>query len=112
MTNTTTAKGKRRMARESKAESASTEDNTAGQPEPAQEQANPDAPKKPNKTEGVLALLKRTGGATLGELVDATGWLPHTTRAALTGLKKKGHSIERTKADGGSRYALTEPASQ
>jgi hypothetical protein len=112
MTNTTTAKSKHRMAREPKAESASKQDNAAAQPESAQEPANPDAPKKPNKTEMVLALLKQKNGATLDELVKSTGWLPHTTRAALTGLKRKGHAIERTKVDGVSRYALAEPASQ
>jgi hypothetical protein len=45
----------------------------------------------------VIALLERTEGATLGEMVAATGWLPHTTRAALTGLRKKGHSIDKAK---------------
>ena len=30
-------------------------------------------------------------------MMDATGWLPHTTRAVLTGLRKKGHLIERGK---------------
>jgi hypothetical protein len=30
-------------------------------------------------------------------MVAATGWLPHTTRAALTGLKKKDHVLERSK---------------
>ncbi len=37
----------------------------------------------------VIALLEGPGGATLAELVAATGWLPHTTRAALTGLRKR-----------------------
>jgi hypothetical protein len=69
-------------------------------------------PKEPNKTDKVLALLKRTEGATLDDLVQATGWLVHTTRAALTGLKKKGHRIARTKVDGASRYKLVEGASQ
>jgi hypothetical protein len=32
------------------------------------------------------------------------GWLPHTTRAALTGLKKKGHTVTSTKADGVRTY--------
>lgn len=112
MTSTTTAKPNRRMAREPKAEAASTANNAPAQPEPTQEQAKADASKKPNKTEAVLSLLNRTEGARLDELVEATGWLPHTARAALTGLKKKGHSIERTKVDGVSRYALVEPASQ
>ena len=48
----------------------------------------------------VIGLLVRGGGATLPELIDATGWLPHTTRAALTGIRKKGHVVERTKRDG------------
>jgi hypothetical protein len=33
-------------------------------------------------------MLSSHGGATLNALVKATGWLPHTTRAALTGLRK------------------------
>lgn len=51
------------------------------------------------KVEAVLALLRREQGATLAELVAETGWLPHTTRAALTGLRKKGHVLEKTKRD-------------
>jgi len=62
--------------------------------------------KKTTKTEKVVALLKREQGASLDELNNATGWLPHTTRAAMTGLRKKGHAIERTTVDGVSRYAI------
>jgi hypothetical protein len=36
----------------------------------------------------------------------ATGWLPHTTRAALTGLRKKGHVIEKTKRDDATCYRI------
>ena len=56
--------------------------------------------------EQVLALLRRSDGASLDELVVATGWLPHTTRAALTGLRKKGHAIARVGETGASRYHL------
>ena len=35
----------------------------------------------------------------LAELVAATGWLPHTTRAALTGLRKRGYAIAIDRAD-------------
>ncbi len=38
---------------------------------------------------------RKTTGATLDALIEATGWLPHTTRAALTGLRKRGFVIER-----------------
>jgi len=45
----------------------------------------------------VLALLGTDEGATIEELVTETGWQPHTARAALTGLRKKGHVVERAK---------------
>ena len=48
----------------------------------------------------VISMLSGKAGATLDALVDATGWLPHTTRAALTGLRKRGFAIERTRVDG------------
>lgn len=54
----------------------------------------------------VLSLLQRDEGATLAELVDATGWQPHTTRAALTELRKKGHVIEKTKRDDATCYRI------
>ena len=62
--------------------------------------------KTTTKTDKVVALLKRKHGASIEELTKATGWLPHTTRAAMTGLRKKGHDIERTKVGGVSRYAI------
>jgi hypothetical protein len=40
-----------------------------------------EAPPRPSKIGAVLNLLRREEGATLPELVDATGWLPHTMRA-------------------------------
>ena len=52
-----------------------------------------------SKIASVIALLVREQGATLAEMVEATGWLPHTTRAALTGLKKKGHTLAKDKRD-------------
>ena len=71
----------------------------ARQPEPAAEgQASiatptPKAARPDSKSSLVLQLLQRPEGATIAQIVTATGWLPHTTRAALTGLKKKGHII-------------------
>src|SRR5271156_891042 len=37
-------------------------------------------------TKQALVVTMLAGGATLDALIEATGWLPHTTRAALTGL--------------------------
>ena len=48
----------------------------------------------------VIGMLSAKGGTTLDALVEATGWLPHTTRAALTGLRKRGYSVERSRAKG------------
>jgi hypothetical protein len=56
----------------------------------------------------VKDLLYREEGATLAELIAATGWLPHTTRAALTGLKKKSHVIEKSKRDDVTCYRIVE----
>ena len=65
------------------------------------------APRPGSKQALVLGLLSRAQGATLDELVSATGWLPHTTRAALTGLRQKGHTITRDRGpDGISSYRL------
>ena len=36
---------------------------------------------------------------TLAELVANTGWLPHTARAALTGLRKRGYTVRIDRAD-------------
>ena len=60
----------------------------------------------------VVNLLKRKEGATLDQLVKATGWQKHTVRASLTGLKKKGHAIQRSAFEGGSRYAINDAANQ
>ncbi|MCP3731037.1 DUF3489 domain-containing protein [Sphingomonas sp. MG17] len=59
-----------------------------------------------SKSAKVLDLLRRADGATLPELIEATGWLPHTTRAALTGLRKKGHAIERGKRGSDTCYTI------
>jgi Protein of unknown function (DUF3489) len=56
-----------------------------------------------SKLGGVIALLSRKGGASIEELISATGWLPHTTRAALTGLRKRGYGVERDRPDKGGR---------
>jgi hypothetical protein len=64
-------------------------------------------PKRSSKIDEVIALLSRAEGATLEELVTATSWQSHSARAALTGLRKKGHAITREKIDGTSRYRIT-----
>lgn len=62
------------------------------------------------KSELVLGMLREEEGASLAELVSATGWLPHSARAALTGLRKKGHIITLDKSGERSCYRLLESA--
>jgi hypothetical protein len=70
------------------------------------------ASKPRSKTALLAEMLSRESGATLDQMVDATGWQPHTTRAALTGLRKTGRGVTSEKADGLRVYRLakvTEP---
>lgn len=88
------AKRVRRMARESKPAA----EGPANKAPMTAKAARPES-----KSNLVLQLLQRPEGATIAQIVKATGWLPHTTRAALTGLKKKGHEIASAKAVGEDR---------
>ena len=49
----------------------------------------------------MLKLLGRSRGATLGDIVAATGWQPHTVRAHLTRLRKTGRTLERMERKSG-----------
>jgi hypothetical protein len=58
-----------------------------------------------SKTGQVLDLLKRPGGATLQELMAATGWQPHSVRGFLSGTvrKKMGLAVNSSKGQDGDR---------
>jgi hypothetical protein len=49
----------------------------------------------------VVELLQRDQGAKLDELIAATGWLPHTARAALTGLRHRGYEVRLERGENG-----------
>ena len=54
-------------------------------------------------------LVRRAEGAILADLMAATGWQQHRVRAALSGLRKAGHSLLRDRnAEGESRYRISE----
>ena len=61
----------------------------------------------PSRPQQILDLLNRDCGATLEELATLANLLPHSTRAYLTGLRKKGHVIDSDKVDGVRRYRIT-----
>jgi len=100
MTDKKTPKAPRRFARQPETPEAETADAPA---------TTAPAP-KPNKQDLVVALLRRPQGATLAEMIEPTSWLPHSTRAVLTGLRKKGHAIEKTKRDEVTCYRIVEAA--
>ena len=65
-------------------------------------------PTKPTKTAAVIRFLRRASGATIAQIQKATGWQSHSVRAALTGLRKKGHDVQRDKnAKGVTVYRIT-----
>src|SRR3954469_17037444 len=67
---------------------------------PSDRSSNVDEPRSGSKQAFVIKMLSRKSGATLNAMVEATGWLPHTTRAALTCLRKRGYSVLLERQDG------------
>ncbi len=57
--------------------------------------AEPANPPHVTKAAKLLTLLQTGTGASLEEMVEVTGWQSHTVRAAMTGLRKKGHIIDK-----------------
>ena len=70
-------------------------------------QASP--PAKTSKRDQLAAMLLRDEGATIEQMIAALSWLPHTVRAALTGLKKLGYAIDSDKIDGLRTYRAVAP---
>jgi hypothetical protein len=57
-----------------------------------------------NKKADVIAMMKRAKGATLPEIVKATGWQPHTVRGFVSIMGSKGgEKIESSKNATGER---------
>jgi len=69
------------------------------------------APRQGTKIAHVVELLQRNQGAKLEELIAFTGWLPHTARAALTGLRRRGYDgcLERGENGRASVYRALAP---
>jgi hypothetical protein len=66
-------------------------------------------PRDGSKLALVIEHLQRADGATIIDLTQATGWLPHTTRAALTGLRKRGYAVIRERIGAGdSVYRISD----
>ncbi len=61
------------------------------------------------KTDTVIKLISRKSGATVEQIQKVTDWQPHTVRAAISRLRKRGMTVllsQTTK--GGKVYKATE----
>ena len=71
---------------------------------------SPDPKPSETKAATLRRLLNRKAGADLSALQKATGWQAHSVRAALSGLRRAGYTIDRVppKTDGGTAvYRIT-----
>ena len=68
--------------------------------------------KATTKAAMVKKILAREKGATLLEMCKATGWQPHSCRAFLTGLRKKGGILKEQRSDGSLAYRIGPAADQ
>ena len=109
----------------SKAKTAPKKAKPVGNGKPSEEQsapikaglaavaAMPPKPPKESQLALVIKLLSRADGATIDDIVTATGWQKHTVRAAISHAlaKKRGYQIVSDKPQGGQRnYRIIEPA--
>jgi len=69
----------------------------------------PQPARPPFKRDLLAALLVRSEGATIAQMQEVTGWLPHTVRAALTGLRKRGYIVDHHKVDNVRIYRAAAP---
>ncbi len=63
-------------------------------------------PSQRTKIDSVRKLLSRPTGASIAHLQKATGWQPHSVRAALTRLRQNGHAIERCRHNSRTTYRI------
>jgi Protein of unknown function (DUF3489) len=62
------------------------------------------ASERSNKRADVMAMMTRARGATLAEIMEATGWQQHTVRGFVSILGSKGgHKIESSTNPAGAR---------
>ena len=83
----------------------------AAKPGPDRAAVSPESatPARTTKNATLITLLSADNGADIAALSSALGWLPHTTRAALTRLRQAGYGLEAVApAEGGARrYRIT-----
>jgi|GEM_PF-1169355 len=90
----------------------------AAQPEPGLEgtdaatasASGADRPWGSTKRAMLITMLERAQGASVAEIGQRLGWLPHTVRAAITGLRHAGREVTRNKDQNGQSVYRLAPA--
>jgi uncharacterized protein DUF3489 len=70
--------------------------------------------KRTTKKDQLIKLLSSKAGREIKVISETLGWQHHTTRAALSGLRKAGYDLTAEKAAGGkqARYRINSVPSQ
>jgi Protein of unknown function (DUF3489) len=79
--------------------------------QPGQPGQSRQGPRESTKEALLIEMLRRPEGATIAQIMAATGWQAHTVRGAFAGAlkKKRGLSVTSAKAQGGERiYRLAD----
>jgi len=63
--------------------------------------SSPDLPRASTKRAMLIGMIERAQGASVAEIGQRLGWLPHTVRAAITGLRHAGRDVTRSKNESG-----------
>jgi len=62
-----------------------------------------------SKLDLLSGLLETSNGATMKQMMDATGWQPHSVRGAMAGaLRKRGLKVASNRIDGVRRWSLSQ----
>ena len=124
-TQASSAAGPAAVAPEGASERIALATNTPPSPEPQASPSKPrskstdlattrvpggDRPRASTKRAVLIGMLERAEGASVAEIGQRLGWLPHTVRAAITGLRHAGREVTRSKdGEGRSVYRLAAP---
>lgn len=85
-----------------------TDQSSHSEPEQVAAIKRPARTKHPSRKTQLIKLLSRKSGADAVSISKKFGWQPHTTRAALSGLRKAGFDITKESAGAGkpTRYRI------
>ena len=86
-----------------------TSEHTEPNPTPPRGKTRKTAARGKSKRESMIDMLSRKSGADVAAISERLGWQPHTTRAALSRLRKAGYEVLSEKSGNGkpARYRIT-----